>query len=108
MKQEMLFLREYNFFLCANCFRGKLFKEKKAQPKLAGNKSYTRRTIVLSNGIVTQNLEKSNGFWTKKAGRSVESDTIPTLDNIPQAEPPVKKVSLEEKKQQETLFFKRI
>ena len=37
-------------------------KEKKVQPKLAGNQSYTRKTIVPSNdNIVPQNSKKSSG-----------------------------------------------
>lgn len=37
-----------------------ILKEKKAQSKLAGNESYTRKTIVPSNNIISQNSGKSS------------------------------------------------
>ena len=36
-------------------------KEKKTQPKLAGNESYTRKTVVSSDTIIAENSEKSTG-----------------------------------------------
>lgn len=36
-------------------------KEKKVQPKLAGNESYTRKTVTPSTDIIAENSEKSSG-----------------------------------------------